>query len=421
MDDILIELKELEELVLQCMKCGTCQAHCPLYQKDLLEPAVARGKIALIESVYEGRIEDAGKILKHLDYCILCGRCKENCPSGVKTDEIFIKAKGVLRKIDKLPNWGKYILKIVMEKPELLAKVAPLMHIGMKFGSRKVKDDIFKPILGSFSERNVKLFAKKPFTKDFGGIHKCEGEKMRVFFYPGCAANFLYPGWGKAIIEVLNYHGVTVIVPDTNKCCGIPAATLGEMETYKKMVNTNLSEINEVDAQYVITCCPTCQYALSEMGPKVSDLKPNKPFIDILVFIDEVLGVKFNLTLEERISLHTPCHYKTDKKAKLPNMLKKNFPNADFITLDNQNCCGFGGTFNLKKYKDSKAVSMPKAVEIKQKEVKKLFTPCPGCAMQLTDAVVAEGAETIVEHPIVFYAEELKKSGISKDKSKENK
>ncbi|MBC7197334.1 MAG: (Fe-S)-binding protein, partial [Deferribacterales bacterium] len=51
MDDLIKELKELEELVLQCMKCGTCQAHCPLYQKDLLESTVARGKISLIESV----------------------------------------------------------------------------------------------------------------------------------------------------------------------------------------------------------------------------------------------------------------------------------------------------------------------------------------------------------------------------------
>jgi len=71
------------------MKCGTCQAYCPLYQKDFEEPAVARGKIALIEAIYEGRFTEAGRILRHLDYCLLCGRCKANCPSGVITDEIF--------------------------------------------------------------------------------------------------------------------------------------------------------------------------------------------------------------------------------------------------------------------------------------------------------------------------------------------
>lgn len=408
MDDLIKELKELEDLVMQCMKCGTCQAHCPLYQKDLLESTVARGKISLIESVYEGRIEDAGKILKHLDYCILCGRCKENCPSGVKTDEIFLKAKGVLRKIEKLPSWGKAILKIVMEKPELLAKVAPLMHIGMKFGAKRVKDDIFKPILGSFSKRNVKQIAKKPFSKTHGGFHPAQNEKMKVYFYPGCAANYMFPEWGESIIKVLNHFGVSVYVPAVNKCCGIPAATLGELDIYKKMVNENLDEINKSDSEYVITCCPTCQYALSEMGPKVTDKIPDKPFYDILMFLDEVLKVKFNVNINEKFSLHTPCHYLSSKKINLTEHLRNNIK-GDFIILENQSCCGFGGTFNMKKYDDSKAVGMSKADEVKEKEIKKLFTPCPGCAMQLTDTVIEAESDTVVEHPIVYYAKGLGK------------
>ncbi|UOD34788.1 (Fe-S)-binding protein [Deferribacteraceae bacterium V6Fe1] len=407
MDELIKELKELEELVLQCMKCGTCQAHCPLYQKDLLESTVARGKISLIESVYEGRLENATKILKHLDYCILCGRCKENCPSGVKTDEIFLKAKAVLRKIEKLPSWGKAILKIVMEKPELLAKIAPLMHIGMKFGAKRVKNDIFKPILGSFSKRNVKQIAKKPFSKTHGGFHKAQNEKMEVYFYPGCAANFIFPEWGEGIISVLNHFGVSVYVPEVNKCCGIPAATLGELETYKKMVNENLDDINKRDCEYVITCCPTCQYALSEMGPKVTEKSPNKHFYDILMFLDEVLNVKFDVNLDEKFSLHTPCHYLSPKKANLKKHLEENIQ-GDFVVLENQSCCGFGGTFNMKKYDDSKAVGMSKAEEVKSKNVKKIFTPCPGCAMQLTDAIVEVGSQATVEHPIVYYAKELK-------------
>ncbi len=102
MNDITKELQELEEMMLQCMKCGTCQSDCPLYRTDGRESSVARGKISLIQSVYEGRIEDAGEIFEHIDKCLLCGRCKHVCPSGVKkTDEIFLKGKEVLRKIKK--------------------------------------------------------------------------------------------------------------------------------------------------------------------------------------------------------------------------------------------------------------------------------------------------------------------------------
>jgi len=144
------------------MKCGTCQAYCPLYQKDFEEPAVARGKIALIEAIYEGRFTEAGRILRHLDYCLLCGRCKANCPSGVITDEIFIRAKGLLRKIKDLSPVGKFILHIAMNKPKVFTKFAPFLHILLKIGSKNVKDDIVRPY---FTDRNVKLFSKHPLSR----------------------------------------------------------------------------------------------------------------------------------------------------------------------------------------------------------------------------------------------------------------
>src|SRR5512143_730074 len=115
--EVVQELKELEGLIVQCSRCGTCQSVCPLYRKDWQESAVARGKIFLIESLADGKLDDAAKIFKYLDYCILCGRCKTNCPSGVQTDQIFLKAKGILRKVNRLPAWQKLALKVAMRHP----------------------------------------------------------------------------------------------------------------------------------------------------------------------------------------------------------------------------------------------------------------------------------------------------------------
>lgn len=399
MEDIIKELKELEELTIQCMKCGTCQAHCPLYQKDFEESTVARGKIALVEAVFEGRIEKASSILKHLDYCLLCGRCKINCPSGVQTDEIFIKAKAVLRKIEKLPNWGKLVLKIVMEKPDLLAKLSPLMHIGQKFGSKKVKENILKPLIGSFSERNVYPVASKTFCSEFGGFNKAENEKMKVIFYPGCAVNMIFTKWGKAIIEILNHFGISVYVSEVNKCCGIPAATLGELGIYKNMVLENYKTFSKIDAEYVITACPTCQYGLHEMGEKITNEKLNKKYIDIMIFLEEILKINLTKITEERITIHLPCHYEQSKEQQLNNVLKK--LGTNFTPMENRNCCGFGGTFNLKNYKNSKQIGKTKVQEVKENGYKKVLSPCPGCVMQLTDSIYgAELLDVEVTHPI---------------------
>jgi len=77
--------------------------------------------------------------------------------------------------------------------------------------------------------------------------------------------------------------------------------------------------------------------------------------------------------------------------------------------LGNDSCCGFGGTFNIKKYKDSKEVGKNKAQEICTKDVKTIFTACPGCAMQLSD-LLAE-TDVAVEHPLMHIAKTIKNNG----------
>lgn len=386
--------------MLQCMKCGTCQCDCPLYRTDGRESSVARGKISLLQSVYEGRIEDAGAILEHLDKCLLCGRCKHVCPSGVKTDEIFLKGREVLRRIKKLPKWQKAILNIAMEKPELMAKMSPLMHIGLKFGSKKIKDDIYRPLLPSLQGRHVVSVKSKAFTTEYGGLHKAENEKDTVLFYPGCAANYIFTEWGEAVIKVLNHFGVSVYVPKTNICCGIPAATMGELELYKKMVNENLDLFAGYNVSRIITVCPTCRYGLYEMGEKQTGRRSEAEVTDILVYMKEVLGVDMRSERTGKSTIHFPCHYQQDKHGVVESFVTEN-TSTEYNKLRNQSCCGFAGTFSIKHYDRSKGFVLSKADEIIEKDVDVVYSPCPGCAMQLTDGITAKGSDAEVLHPIM--------------------
>lgn len=409
MDKIIKELHELEELMLQCMKCGTCQSDCPLYRTDQRESSVARGKISLLQSVYEGRIEDAGEILEHLDKCLLCGRCKHVCPSGVRTDEIFLKGREVLRKIKKLPKWQKSILKIAMEKPELMAKLSPLMHIGLKFGSKKIKDDIYKPLLPMLHGRTVVSVKSKPFTTEFGGFHKAENERDRVLFYPGCAINFIYTDWGEAAVKVLNHFGVSVHVPHTNICCGIPAATMGELALYKKMVTENLDLFANFDVSHIITACPTCRYGLYEMGEKQTKRRSKADTTDILVYLKEVLKIDLRSDRTGTSTVHFPCHYQQEKHGVVESFVKEN-TSTEYKKLRNQSCCGFAGTFSMKYYDRSKGFAMSKTDEMADKGADVVYTPCPGCAMQLTDGVTQKGADIEVLHPIVEIYRQIRKN-----------
>ncbi len=404
---IVKNLKELEELTIQCMKCGICQSVCPLYEKDGLEPSVSRGKISLIESIFEGRLDQTEGVLKYLDYCILCGRCKRFCPSSVKTDEIFVKAKGIIRKINKLPLSQRLIIKTAMEKPELIEGLQPLLSAGMYAISSKAAENVRS--LSFPIKTNIAPIKPRSFTKTFGGLNRAKAEKMRVIFYPGCAISYIYTQWGEAIVRVLNHFGVSVYVPETNRCCGIPAATMGELDIYREMVNVNLDWFDSIDdADYIVTACPTCQWGLSDLGERVTGRKTKQKTIDILLFLSEILNIKLRPENNEHSTLHIPCHYEHSHDSKMIEFIKENI-SADLNPLENQSCCGFGGTFSLKHKKDSKQVGSKKIDEIREKGFKTLYTPCPGCVMQLTDLMVEAGLHVRVNHPIMAVYEQLRR------------
>ena len=46
--------QDLDDALAYCMKCGICQAVCPVYKEVRLETAVARGKISLMQAVLHG-------------------------------------------------------------------------------------------------------------------------------------------------------------------------------------------------------------------------------------------------------------------------------------------------------------------------------------------------------------------------------
>ena len=44
-------LKSLDDKIVGCMRCGTCQSVCPVFAETLSEADVARGKLALISNL----------------------------------------------------------------------------------------------------------------------------------------------------------------------------------------------------------------------------------------------------------------------------------------------------------------------------------------------------------------------------------
>jgi glycolate oxidase iron-sulfur subunit len=87
-------MRELEDQLVVCMRCGMCQSVCPLYAQTGREADVARGKLALLDGLLAEMFQDPQGVYDRLNRCLLCGACAANCPSGVSTLEIFFEGPG---------------------------------------------------------------------------------------------------------------------------------------------------------------------------------------------------------------------------------------------------------------------------------------------------------------------------------------
>ena len=82
-------VRELEEQLSACTRCGMCQAVCPLYRETAQESSVARGKLAILSGLMEEAFKELRRSLGQISRCLLCGACEANCPSGVGYGHFF--------------------------------------------------------------------------------------------------------------------------------------------------------------------------------------------------------------------------------------------------------------------------------------------------------------------------------------------
>ena len=65
----------------RCLKCGLCRSVCPVFAEVLDESACARGKIALIESLFEEDLSLSRIFSDRLSKCLDCKSCMDVCPA----------------------------------------------------------------------------------------------------------------------------------------------------------------------------------------------------------------------------------------------------------------------------------------------------------------------------------------------------
>lgn len=396
----MMDIALFKDIIDKCSHCAFCEAVCPVFREDLLETHVARSRMLILrEALIEKRLPVTKRVREIVNRCLLCGQCKNACPAGVPVDDIVIAGRSALQQGKGKLSPKRFLLNQMMAH----RGDARLLRTGERMAAMAGADLTDYP-----------RFARTLFSEIYpSGIYEpVTPRRATVAYYPGCATNVFYPDTGEAVMQVLSHNGVSVIIPDKLVCCGIPALASGDIESAQAMMEKNIEQLSQVEADWIVTDCSSCLMTLKEKTlfviDSVSDVRQkaeavSRKMTDVMAFLNGIGLVGSPPSLGERVTFHIPCHAKgKEGLANAPFTLLSNVEKATLIPQEEDSgCCGAGGTFFTGHKRLSQGLREKRCSAIRRSGASTVLTQCPSCRTYIQAGL---GCEKIVTHPMVFLA-----------------
>ena len=265
-----MEFSELAALF-KCNKCGSCTSVCPLYQNTVHEGMAARGKLALLEAVADGRLESGEAVRDKLEDCLLCGACAANCPSFVPTTDLFLEARAGLAKELGLPLPIRLLLR-ALSTPGALAAGTPGLHLLQRLGLPQIANGPLGEKLPPVIRAALRSMPPAPLRSFRGRAERLltngDGRRGTVGYFAGCFMNWGYADAAMATRTMLVRAGFRVEVPEV-VCCGLPHRAYGDIETARDLARKNVVALEKYD--HVVSDCASCGATLKEYKHLLKD------------------------------------------------------------------------------------------------------------------------------------------------------
>ncbi|WP_033829604.1 (Fe-S)-binding protein [Bacillus andreraoultii] len=230
---------------------------------------------------------------------------------------------------------------------------------------------------------------------------------MKVSLFITCVSDIMFPNVGKNTVEILERLGCEVDFPAAQTCCGQPAFNSGYLEEAKASMKQMIRAFK--DSEYVVGPSGSCVGMIREY-PHVfkGDPEWEKPAqelatktFELTQFIVDVLGVTdVGSTFKGRVTYHPSCHMTRILGVKdAPKLLLQNVKGIEFIELPSgEDCCGFGGTFSVKKPEISAEMVKEKSRHVSETEADYLCGGDMACLMNIGGRMQREGKNVQVIH-----------------------
>jgi glycolate oxidase iron-sulfur subunit len=408
-------MKASEKILRSCVHCGFCTATCPTYLVLGDELDSPRGRIYLIKQMFESGAPATPEVARHIDRCLSCLSCMTTCPSGVHYMHLIDHARAHVEKTLRRP-WHDRLLRAV------LARVLPypnrfrLALLAARFG-RPLRGLVGRlpgpgPRLAAMLALAPARLPARSEVERPGVRPAATPRRARVALLSGCAQAVLAPGINEAAIRVLTRHGVDVVIPAGEGCCGALVHHMGrEAESHaqaRRQIDAWMREIDGAGLDAIVITASGCGTTIKDYGHMFRDdpayaakaARVAALARDVTEFLETLPLQPANPT-GLVVAYHSACSMQHGQNLK--EGPKRLLAGLGFTVRDvpeGHICCGSAGTYNMLQPELAATLGARKAANIRRTRPDVIATGNLGCITQIGQSLARAGDGTPILHTI---------------------
>ncbi|WFE24229.1 (Fe-S)-binding protein [Solwaraspora sp. WMMD937] len=224
---------------------------------------------------------------------------------------------------------------------------------------------------------------------------------MRVALFVTCVNDVLYPGTGRAVVQLLERLGHTVDFPLDQSCCGQLHGNSGYRAEAIPLVRRFVETFR--DHSVVVAPSGSCVAMVRDAYPRlaaddpalaaaVDELRPR--VYELSEMLVDVLGVTdVGATFPHPVTYHPTCHgLRMLRLGDRPLRLLRAVRGIDLRDLpDAEECCGFGGTFAMRNAAVSSAMLADKCRAVRGTGARYLAAADNSCLAHIGGGLTRSG------------------------------
>jgi glycolate oxidase iron-sulfur subunit len=404
-------------LIDKCVHCGFCLPACPTYALWGEEMDSPRGRIYLMKSALEGRVELNERFVRHFDACLGCMACVTACPSGVQYGPLIEATRAQIERRYPRPAADRLfrdaLFRIVPFPNRLRVVLAPLVFY------RWLQPLLQRSGLLDLLPRRLRALATlappvtlRSLTARVPEHTPARGQRrLKVGLLTGCVQRLVFGRVNEATVRVLAAEGCEVVAPAVQGCCGALPLHAGRLDDARQFARRTIETFERAAVDCVAVNAAGCGSSMKEYGDLLADDPAWAPraraFSSRVKDVTELLAelgpaVSPRQPLPLRVAYHDACHLAHAQGVReQPRDLLAAIPRLELVAFAEQDmCCGSAGIYNLVQPDAARQLGARKAERIAAVAPDVVATANPGCTLQIAAAAAQQGRTLPVLHPV---------------------